>query len=73
MRVLGLRDISSKSGQDVLNTLKLILQDIEEVSVHSDDEAKKILLNISSTMSDRASTQIRYNELLEEYRRDILL
>ena len=56
----------------MLNTTKLILQDIEEVSASSEDAAKKILLNICSTMSDRASTQIKLNELLEEYRKDIL-
>ena len=72
MKVLGLRDIASKSGQDVLNNLKVILQDIQEVSETADETAQKILLNTSCTMSDRASTQIKFNELLEDYHRDIL-
>jgi hypothetical protein len=33
---------------------------------------KQILLNITSTMSDRATTQLKFNELLEEYRTHIL-
>jgi hypothetical protein len=33
---------------------------------------KQILLNITSTMSDRAATQLKFNELPEEYRTHIL-
>ena len=73
MYVLGLRDIASKSGQDVLSTFQQILRDIEDVSLQaSSDISKKILLNITTTMSDRASTQIKFNDLLEEYRTEIL-
>ena len=86
--VLGMRDIISKSGQDCLNTFKQILCDIEDFTHGSDEVARKILVKISSTMSDRASTQIlvkisstisdrastqiKFNDLLEEYRKDIL-
>ena len=71
--ILGLRDIASKSGQDVLSTFQQILQDIENVSILSKSEvSKEILLNIKSTMSDRAATQIKFNTLLEEYRREVL-
>ena len=70
--VLGMRDIVSKSGQDCLNTFKQILCDIDDDSHRSDEVARKILVKISSTMSDRASTQIKFNDLLEEYRKDIL-
>ena len=70
--VLGMRDIVSKSGQDCLNTFKQILCDIDDDSHGSDEVARKILVKISSTMSDRASTQIKFNDLLEEYRKDIL-
>ena len=35
-------------------------------------QRKKIVLKITCTMSDRASTQIKFNELLEEYRQEIL-
>ena len=70
--MLGMRDIVSKSGQDCLNTFKQILCDIEDVNHGSDKVAKKILVKISSTISDRESTQIKCNDLLEEYRKDIL-
>ena len=59
MRVLSLRDIVSKSGQDVLSTFKTILSDIEDQSGTADETAKKTLLNITCTMSDRAATQIK--------------
>ncbi|CAG2220930.1 unnamed protein product [Mytilus edulis] len=71
--VLGLRNILTKGAKDTLKTFQEILQDISEVSEVCDHEAgKKVLLNIVSTMSDRASTQIKFNELLEEYRAEIL-
>lgn len=73
MYVLGLRNIASKSGKDVLSTLQQILRDIEDQSNDSqNDVSKQILLRITSTMSDRASTQIKFNELLEEYRKTLL-
>ena len=71
--ILGLRDIASKSGQDALSTFQQILQDIENVSIQSKSEVSKdILLNIKSTMSDRAATQIKFNTRLEEYIREVL-
>ncbi|CAC5398047.1 unnamed protein product [Mytilus coruscus] len=71
--VLGLRNILTKGAKDTLKTFQEILQDINEVSEVCDHEAgKKVLLNIVSTMSDRASTQIKFNELLEEYRAEML-
>eukprot|EP00057_Strongylocentrotus_purpuratus_P007736 XP_011662210.1 PREDICTED: uncharacterized protein LOC105437383 [Strongylocentrotus purpuratus] len=72
LRVLGLRDIVSKAGQDILDVLKVIFGDIEQSSEKADDTAKHILLKISCTMSDRASTQLKFNELLEDYRKEIL-
>jgi hypothetical protein len=32
----------------------------------------KILLNITSTLSDKDATQVKFNELLEDYRTQIL-
>ena len=72
MRVLGLRDITSKAGHDVLETFRNILQDIEDVATNAGEVSKKILLNIKCTMSDRASTQIKFNESLEDYRKTVL-
>ena len=37
-----------------------------------DDVIKQILLNIISTLSDKVATQVKFNELLEEYRTQIL-
>lgn len=71
--VLGLRNMVTKSGKDTLKTLQGILGDIDEVSEMEDKLTRKqILLNITSTMSDRAVTQLKFNELLEEYRTHIL-
>ncbi|WAQ97662.1 hypothetical protein MAR_030352 [Mya arenaria] len=69
--VLGVREISTKAGKDVLQTLQQILGDIDVVSELSENPASiQILKNISSTMSDRASTQIKFNQLLEDFRTD---
>ena len=71
--VLGLRNIITKGATDTMTTFKEILSDISDASQFSDRESSKsILLNIVSTMSDRASTQIKFNELLEDYRANIL-
>ena len=71
--VLGLRNMVTKSGKDTLKTLQDILGDIDEVSEMEDNLTRKqILLIITSTMSDRATTQLKFNELLEEYRTHIL-
>ena len=71
--VLGLRNIITKGATDTMTTFNEILSDISDASQFSDRESsKKILLNIVATMSDRASTQIKFNELLEDYRANIL-
>jgi hypothetical protein len=49
------------------------LADIDSVSKNSDNlGSKQISLNIVSTMSDRAATQMKFNSLLEEYSTNIL-
>ena len=73
MWVLGVRQMVTKSGQNTLDVLNQILRDIDEVCASTDNTlSKTILMNIVSTMSDRAATQIKFNELLEEYRKNIL-
>jgi hypothetical protein len=42
------------------------------VKLCDDDVNKQLLLNIISTMSNKAATQVKFNELLEEYRTQIL-
>ena len=71
--VLGLRNIVSKAGHDVLSTFQEILRDIDDRAMDSDTAtAKQILFKITSTMSDRAATQIKFNKLLEACRKEIL-
>jgi hypothetical protein len=73
MYVLGLRNIASKAGATVLSTFLEILDDIEKTSFESNNDAsKKILLKIVATMSDRAATQKKFHELLQEYRQTLL-
>ena len=69
---LGLRDLVTKSASDTLETFTEILHDIDEAADNSTSASKKILTNISSTMSDSASTEIKFNALLEEYRLALL-
>ena len=51
-----------------MSSLQEILSDIENRAVQSDILAKRILYNITATMSDRASTERIFNALLEEKR-----
>ena len=67
--ILGLRQMTTKSGQNALDTLLDILKDINTVSDESEnDTSRSILKTKASTMSDRASTQLKFNQLLEDYR-----
>ena len=72
--VLGIRDLATKSADDTLSTFKEVLQDIDDKKRADDtsDVAKKILKNIQNTMSDRAATEMKWHEMLENYRRNIL-
>ena len=64
--VLGLRQLATKSSQDTLSTFQDILSDISNVSANTENTVcEQILLNIVSTMSDKAATQQKFNTLLE--------
>ena len=55
--VLGLRHLVPIFGRGTLQTLQEMLADIDSVGENSDNlGSKHILLNIVSTMSDRAAT-----------------
>ena len=69
--VLGLRDIATKSADDTLHVFQQILNDIDSVS-DIPEKSKLLLRHITSTMSDRAATEIKFNRLLEEYRTQVL-
>lgn len=61
-----------------LDTLHEILEDINDVcslreeKTDQNNKGYRILSGIKNTMSDRASTEKKFNELLEEYRLNIL-
>lgn len=52
--------MATKSAHNTLDTCKEILQVI------------KILCNIQNTMSDRAVTELNFDEVLERYREELL-
>ena len=72
---LGLREMCNGSAKTTLDTLNEILADIEEVADKAlgvGNAANRILANIKCTMSDRASTEKSFNDLLTAYRSEIL-
>ncbi|XP_062619501.1 uncharacterized protein LOC134281055 [Saccostrea cucullata] len=70
---LGLREMATKSAQNTLDTFKEILQDISDNSEETQKNiGNKVICNIQNTMSDRAPTELKFNELLESYREELL-
>ena len=67
--LLGLRDTATISSSD---TFKEIFCDIDAATEDETDVGKKILFNIKNIMSDRASTETKFNELLKDYRESVL-
>ena len=55
-----------------MNVFQEILEDINEKTEEANSTAKKILLKITATMSDRARTEKKYNSLLQELRAGVL-
>ena len=70
--LLGLRDMATKSSHDTLDTFKDILSDIDSVCNEGESPGQRLLTNIKNTMSDRASTETKFNELLANYRNELL-
>ena len=76
--VLGMRDIVSKSAEDTLTTLKMILDDISAIhNGHKQENEKEdvgmaLLCQIKNTMSDRAATEAKFNDMLKTYREECL-
>lgn len=73
---LGIRETDSGSAQTTLNTLEEILDDLTSAAAArkgAGTEIGKIILSkIKSTMSDRAATEKAFNDLLSQYRSEIL-
>ena len=73
---LGLRETADGTAQTELDTLNEILEDLSLAASASGkvstEVGQKIIAQIKSTISDRASVEKCFNELLEQYRSDIL-
>ena len=74
--ILGLREMVSKSADDTLTTFKDVLDDISHICndhiTPGNETGIKILSQIKNTMSDRAATESKFNELLKTYRSECL-
>ena len=71
--VLGLRHIETKSADNTLKVFKELLSDIDERShVAQNGVSRDILQHITATMSDRAATESKFNDILQEYRKSVL-
>ena len=75
--VLGLREMANKKGQTTLNTFKQILSDINSADalrkgIEESDVGHQVLSHISATLSDQAATQKKFNELLQDYKDQVM-
>ena len=69
--VLGLREMATKSAQDTLDIFKDILFDLDKQYYSCGLSSQNILFQIRNTMSDRAATEKKFNQLLEDYRAEV--
>jgi len=71
---LGMRHVFSGSASNSLDTFKEILTDLDDVNAALGKEAvsSKILLKVKNTMSDRHAAEKLFNEMLHDYRVEIL-
>lgn len=72
--VVGLRDMLTKSAKDTLDVFKEILWDLDKLYYKGTNNptSQNLLFNVRNTMSDRAATESKFNDLLEAYRGEIL-
>lgn len=71
---LGIRHVFSGSAADTLDTFKEILSDIDSVqqAIGKDAVSAKVVSKIKNTMSDRHAAEKLFNELLHDYRVELL-
>ena len=71
---LGIRHVFSGSALNTLETLKGILEDLDKVqlALGKDAVSSKIVSNLKNTISDRHAAEKLFNELLCDFRADIL-
>lgn len=68
-----LREIETKSANDTLKVFQQILSDLNESASTSDNQlSKEIICHVAATMSDRAATEVKFNDMLYSYRKEIL-
>lgn len=73
MYVLGVRDLPTKSAADSLIVFQEILQDLDNAAGKADDSVTcGVIRHIASTMSDQASTEKKFNSLLQDFKNEIL-
>ena len=72
--LMSLRELGDKSGCSMLQVLNETLRDLGQVSGSSDPEnfARQMFLQLQNTMSDRASTCVKLNELISSYRNKLV-
>ena len=70
---LGIVNMKCGSADHVLDKLKQVLGDVASAcSGDGKEQIAEILKGITNTMSDRCIVQKKFNELLQEYRADVL-
>ena len=67
---LGLREMYNKSAQTAFETFQTMLKDSNDSVVDSEKNVGDLIVsNIVNTMSDRASTEKAFNNILDSYRK----
>ena len=71
---LGIRHVFSGSAKNTLETFQEILSDIDCIqhALGGNSKSTEIITKLKNTMSDRHAAEKLFNELLSEYRADIL-
>jgi hypothetical protein len=71
---LEMRHVFSGSSINTLETFKEILSDVDDVykALGRDSISSQVLLKIKNTMSDRHSAEKLFNEMLHDYRAEVL-
>ena len=70
--LFGIGHMGHKSAQTTLDRLKEIVSHLSAICSGSENAGQKLLCNIASTMSDRETTDIKFDYILEEYRKEFL-
>ena len=71
---VSVNDVFSGSAEHSLELLKVCMQQVDQACAQTGSKsvAAKLISSIKNTMSDRAATNLKFNTLLDNYRRDLL-